>query len=198
VSGRSDSSAQQRDSEVVSSAPSAVAAESTAVVAPSTAPIASRDSTARIRHDVAIRDAESRDSSAVGDSAAIAAEAARAKDAAQSQIRMGVTDYIEALRTRNVARVTTLYQTQSASDERTRKRLIDILKNQTSPLAVSDQKMDSMTIGDAGGSAEFEAKLTWRTAFGAPRTEWVSFHTDFRSSNGRLDMTSCRVTAGLR
>lgn len=188
-----------------SASPSAVAESvaqapvvSPAAVAPSFGDTVTRkDSAALLSREDSIHSA-SRDTAVEVDSARVATETVKATSAARAQIRAGVNDYLRALTSRDTGRVATLYQTGSASDERVKKSLLDLVKAPQARMAVVDQHVDTIEVRGADGWADFKAKLTWRTAFGASRSEWVGFHAVFQPSDRGWVMTSCTVTGGLR
>lgn len=169
-----------------------------AAVAPSSEDTVTRkDSAASPSREDSIRSA-SRDTAVEVDSSRVAAETVKAASAARAQMRTAVNDYLRALTSRDTGRVATLYHTRNASDERVKKSLLDLMRAQQARMAVVDQHVDTIEVRDADGWADFTAKLTWRTAFGASRSEWVGFHAGFQPSDRGWVMISCTVTGGLR
>jgi hypothetical protein len=165
------------------------------VVSPPAQPVARIDSTVSVPRESVSRGDSSRASRTSADSAPRATDAS---NAARAEIRAEVSAYVQTLRSRDVARATTLYQTKSAAEERTKKNLLDLMRDQASRLTVVEDQVDSIGVVGAAGFSDFKAKLTWRTAFGASRSELVSFRAEFESNGGRWAMTSCKVTGGLR
>lgn len=177
------------------SAPVVGTTEPASVVPPPKQPIARTDSTVSVPRESASRVDSTRDARTKADSALLATDAS---NGASAQIRAEVSACVQALRSRDTARVATLYQAKSAAEERTKKNLLDLMRDQASRLTVVEGQVDSIGVLGAAGLSDFKAKLTWRTAFGASRSALVSFRADFESSGGRWNMTSCKVTSGLK
>jgi hypothetical protein len=177
------------------SAPAAGTTEPAPVVSPPTQPIARIDSTVSVPRESVSRGDSTREGRTNADSAPLATDAS---NGARAEIRTQVSAYVQSLRSRDIARATTLYQSKSAAEERTKKNLLDLMRDQASRLTVVEDQVDSIGVVGAVRFADFKAKLTWRTAFGASRSELVSFRAEFESSNGRWKMTSCKVTSGFK
>jgi hypothetical protein len=165
------------------------------VLSPPAQPVARVDSTVSIQREPASRVDSTREARTNSDSAPRATDAT---NGARAAIRTEVSAYVQMLRSRDIARATSLYRTKSAAEERTKKELLDLMRDQASRLTVVEDQVDSIGVIGAVGFSDFKAKLTWRTAFGASRSELVSFRAEFEASNGRWTMTSCNVTGGLR
>ena len=195
ISNSTDSSQAPRTLGTRDSAPAVGAAESAPVVSPPGQPVARIDSTVSVPRESASRLDSTREGRTNSDSATRATDESKG---ARAEIRTEVGAYVQALRSRDIARATTLYQAKSAAEERTKKDLLDLMRDQASRLTVVEDQVDSIGVVGAVGFSDFKAKLTWRTAFGASRSELVSFRAEFESSNGRWTMTSCKVTGGLR
>lgn len=177
------------------SAPTVGTTEPASVVSPPRQPVARTDSTVSLPRESADRRDSTRDGGTKTDSALLATNA---NAGARAEIRTEVSAYVQALRSRDTARVATLYQAKSAAEERTKKNLLELMRDQASRLTVLEGPVDSVGIVGVAGISAFKAKLTWRTAFGASRSDLVSFRAEFESSGGRWSMTSCNVTSGFK
>ena len=60
------------------------------------------------------------------------------------------------------------YQSKNAAEERTKKNLLDLMRDQASRLTVIEGQVDSVGVVGAMGFSVFKAKLTWRTALVGP------------------------------
>jgi eukaryotic-like serine/threonine-protein kinase len=134
------------------------------------------------------------DSAAKRDSAAaLAARAVAEERRAQTQIRAGVAEYIELLRSKQQDRVASLYRPENETDKKNQGKMLRLIRDSAAKLAVREGTIGVPRIAGAEATIDFAVALSWKTAFGASRTQSVTFRAEFEQADDDWRMTRCRV-----
>ena len=111
----------------------------------------------------------------------------------ESEIRHGVEDCYEAVRSKDLRRITELYAPKAVGDEEKLRRLIRILR--TEPWrATVERRVDGVReLGARTAAAEFSFRLTWRDSFGGRLSSHPIFRAEFALDGNDWTMSSCRI-----
>jgi hypothetical protein len=107
-------------------------------------------------------------------------------------IRAGVEQCYEALRSKNVDRVTELYRPVDKSDRQKLNKLTRILRTEEWSAVVGERVDGTRQLG-SGAVAEFSFQLAWKDAFGGRLSSRPVFRAEFARSGNRWEMSSCRI-----
>ena len=98
----------------------------------------------------------------------------------------------DALRSKNVDRVTELYRPVDKSDREKLNKLTRILRTEEWSAVVGERVDGTRQLG-SGAAAEFSFHLAWKDAFGGRLTSRPVFRAEFARSGNRWEMSSCRI-----
>lgn len=102
-----------------------------------------------------------------------------------------INGYLTLIQSRDARRVAGLFSSPTNAE----KDLLTVIRSPESRLRIVEQRIGTPTITGDRASADFSVKMSWKTAFGASRTEWIQFRADFENAGGNWRMTSCRIPA---
>jgi serine/threonine protein kinase/uncharacterized protein YjdB len=109
-------------------------------------------------------------------------------------IRMGVLQCYDALRSKDVARVTHLYRPTKKSDEDKLNKLARILETEEWAAVVGERVDGARQLGSRDAAVTFSFQLVWKDAFGGRLTSRPVFRAEFAKIGYEWEMSSCRIT----
>ena len=112
---------------------------------------------------------------------------------AREQIQGGVDEYLQALRAGDADRISRLFKSTTDADERNERHLVNLMEMRNARLAVAQQQIVVPRILAHGATVEFRAKLTWKTPFGATRSQWIPFLAEFQQTGETWRLTRARI-----
>jgi serine/threonine protein kinase/uncharacterized protein YjdB len=127
-------------------------------------------------------------------SAELAAERQRVIDL----IRAGVDQCYGALRQKDWARLATMYNSASKSDQEKLKKLSRILWTREWDAVVGEREDGPQRVGAATAAMEFSFRLTWKDAFGGRLSSKPVFRAEFARNGSGWGMSSCRIVGSPR
>ncbi len=109
-------------------------------------------------------------------------------------ILAGVEQCYDALRSKDVVRVTELYRPTKKSDDDKLDKLVRILQTEESS-AVVGERIDGARhlLGGARAAMEFGFELVWKDAFGDQLASRPVFRAEFARNGGEWQISSCRM-----
>jgi hypothetical protein len=107
-------------------------------------------------------------------------------------IQEGVQQCYDALRSKNVDRVTELYRPVDKSDREKLNKLTRILRTEEWS-AVVGERVDGIRQLGSRAAAEFSFQLAWKDAFGGRLTSRPAFRAEFARSGNGWEISSCRI-----
>jgi hypothetical protein len=107
-------------------------------------------------------------------------------------IQEGVQQCYDALRSKNVDRVTELYRPVDKSDREKLNKLTRILRTEEWSAVVGERVDGTRQLG-SGAAAEFSFQLGWKDAFGGRLTSRPVFRAEFARSGNGWEISSCRI-----
>jgi Big-like domain-containing protein len=110
-----------------------------------------------------------------------------------NQLLAGVEQCYEALRLKDVARVTDLYQPASRADREKLKKLNRILRTQEWAAEVGKLENGTQRLDADSAAMDFTVRLTWKDAFGGRLSSQPAFRVEFARNGSHLDLSSCRL-----
>ncbi len=116
---------------------------------------------------------------------------------AEAWIEAGVEECYGALQSRDLARLRRLWRPASKADEDKLKRLSRILQTRGWGALVGERVDLAPTIGPESAAMDFRVLLTWRES-SAARTSQLVFRADFSRTDGRWELSSCRIVGSPR
>jgi hypothetical protein len=108
-------------------------------------------------------------------------------------MREGVDQCYGALRQKDWARLTTLYNSANKSDEEKLKKLSRILWTREWAAVVGEREDGPQHVDAANAAMEFSFRLTWKDAFGGRLSSKPVFRAEFARSGNSWSMSSCRI-----
>jgi Bacterial Ig-like domain (group 2) len=105
----------------------------------------------------------------------------------------GVETCYDALRAKDVARVTALYHPDSDNDRENLERLSRILRTEEWSAEVSERVFGQRRIRGDRAAMEFTLRLSWRDAFGGRHSSRPVFRAEFARQDAEWRMGSCRI-----
>jgi hypothetical protein len=111
----------------------------------------------------------------------------------ESRIREGVGRCYDAVRSKNVDRLASLYHPETVADEEKLKRLSRILRTVPWQAAVGKRVDGAREMSARTAAAEFSFRLTWRDAFGGRLFSQPIFRAEFALDGDTWAMSSCRI-----
>jgi hypothetical protein len=119
--------------------------------------------------------------------------------AAADALRMAVDLCMEALRTKNSARLEQFYAAGSNEERSARASLV---RWSRAPSATAESSGSAQAVGPvvdaASATTEFGVRLAWRSAFGGNRSVDVPFRVHLTNQGGQWQMASCRMAQAVR
>jgi hypothetical protein len=107
---------------------------------------------------------------------------------------MGVLQCYDALRSKDVARVTQLYRPTKKSDEDKLNKLARILETEEWAAVVGERVDGARQLGSRDAAVTFSFQLVWKDAFGGRLTSRPVFRAEFAKIGYEWEMSSCRIT----
>ena len=105
----------------------------------------------------------------------------------------GVQECYDALRSKNVARVTALYRPATASDTDKLAKLTRILRTGEWDAVVGERIDGARHLDRARPAADFSFQLVWKDAFGGRLSSRPVFRVELDRSGDGWDFSSCRI-----
>jgi hypothetical protein len=111
----------------------------------------------------------------------------------ESRIRDGVSRCYDAVRSKNLDRLASMYHPETESDEDKLKRLSRILRTEPWQATVGKRVDGARELEGRTAAAEFSFRLTWRDAFGGRLVSQPIFRAEFARSDKGWTLSSCRI-----
>jgi serine/threonine-protein kinase len=111
----------------------------------------------------------------------------------ESNIRDGVNRCYDAVRSKNLERLASIYHPETVADEEKLKRLSRILRTVPWQAAVGRRVDGARELGSRTAAAEFSFRLTWRDALGGRLFSQPIFRAEFARSDEGWKLSSCRI-----
>jgi hypothetical protein len=111
----------------------------------------------------------------------------------ESRMRDGVDDCYQAVRSKDLERLTRMYHPKSYGDDEKLRRLIRILRTEPWKATVGKRVDGIREMGAKAAAAEFSFRLTWRDALGGRLTSQPIFRAEFARDTNGWSMSSCRI-----
>ena len=111
----------------------------------------------------------------------------------ESKIRQGVDDCYGALRSKDVERVTRMYQPKTYADEDKLTRLVRILRTEPWKANVGRRVDGAREMSATAGAAEFSFPLAWTGMHGGRLRSQPIFRAEFSRSGDVWTLSSCRI-----
>jgi serine/threonine protein kinase len=108
-------------------------------------------------------------------------------------ILRGVQQCYDALRSKNVARVSELYQPTKKSDVHQLNKLTRILRTEEWRAVVGERIDGTRQLGTKAAAMEFSFQLVWKDAFGGRLTSRPVFRAEFAKNGNEWEISSCRI-----
>ena len=108
-------------------------------------------------------------------------------------ILRGVHQCYDALRSKDVARLTALYRPAKKSDEEKLNKLTRILQTEEWSAVVGERVDSPSGPGTESTAKEFSFQLVWKDAFGGRLTSRPVFRAEFAKSGDDWEISSCRI-----
>ena len=115
------------------------------------------------------------------------------RQALELRIRNGAGQCYDALKAKDVARITEMYRPATKSDEEKLKRLSRILRTGEWDAVVGQRLDGARQIGTDRATAEFSVHLAWKDAFGGRLSSDPVFRVEFARDGSRWELSSCRI-----
>jgi hypothetical protein len=111
----------------------------------------------------------------------------------EAAMKTGVQQCYNALRSKNVTRVSQLYRPATRSDEDKLNKLNRILQTEEWSAVVGERVDGARQLGKANAAAEFSFQLVWKDAFGGRLTSRPVFRAEFANNGDAWEISSCRI-----
>ena len=111
----------------------------------------------------------------------------------ESRMRQGVDECYGAIRSKDVERVTRMYQPKSYADEDKLTRLVRILRTEPWKAAVGKRVDGARELSATAAAAEFSFRLGWTGMHGGRLRSQPIFRAEFSRSGEDWTMSSCRI-----
>ncbi len=108
-------------------------------------------------------------------------------------MRQGVDDCYGALRSKDVERVTRMYQPKTYADEDKLTRLVRILRTEPWKANVGRRVDGAREMSATAGAAEFSFPLAWTGMHGGRLRSQPIFRAEFSRSGDVWTLSSCRI-----
>jgi serine/threonine-protein kinase len=99
----------------------------------------------------------------------------------------------EAVRTKDIARVTQMYRPATRSDQDQLKKLSRILRTPEWQADVSERVDGAPQVGEEAAAMEFSLQLRWKDATGRVLTSRPLFRAEFGKHRSEWELSSCRI-----
>lgn len=110
-----------------------------------------------------------------------------------SRMREGVERCYDAVRTKKLDRVASIYHPETVADEEKLRRLLRILRTEPWQAVVGKRTDGAKEMNPRAAAAEFSFRLTWRDAFGGRLFSHPIFRAEFGRNPDGWTMSSCRI-----
>ncbi len=111
----------------------------------------------------------------------------------EAMIISQVEQCYEAIRTKDIARVTELYRPATRSDQDQLNKLSRILRTPEWKAVVSERVDGAPQFGEEAAAMEFSLKLSWKDSGGRPLTSRPLFRAEFGRHRSEWELSSCRI-----
>jgi len=108
-------------------------------------------------------------------------------------VNEAVRAYVAALGAHDQQRIASLYQATTAVDRKNLRNLLALVRSGTARLTATAGRVFEPEAVPNGAAATFQARLSWKTPFGASRGETVAFRARFERAGGEWQMTACTI-----
>ena len=105
----------------------------------------------------------------------------------------GVQECYDALRSKDIARVTELYGATTKSDEDKLSKLTRILKTEEWGAVVGERVNGVRQHGTGAAAMEFGFELVWKDGYGGRLTSRPVFRAEFTRNGDRWQISRCRM-----
>jgi hypothetical protein len=99
----------------------------------------------------------------------------------------------EAIRSKDVARVTELYRPMKKSDEQKLNKLTRVLRTEEWGAVVGKRVDGARELGPQAAAMEFSFGLVWKDAFGGRLNSQPVFRAEFAKQGNEWEISSCRM-----
>jgi serine/threonine protein kinase/uncharacterized protein YjdB len=111
----------------------------------------------------------------------------------EAMIISQVEQCYEAIRTKDIARVTEMYRPATRSDQDQLNKLSRILRTPESKAVVSERVDGAPQVGEEAAAMEFSLKLSWKDPGGRVLTSRPLFRAEFGRHRSEWALSSCRI-----
>jgi hypothetical protein len=111
----------------------------------------------------------------------------------ESRIREGMGRCYDAVRSKNLDRLASMYHPETVADEDKLRRLSRILRTEPWQAAVGKRVDGVRELEGRTAAAEFSFRLTWRDAFGGRLVSQPIFRAEFARNDEGWTLSSCRI-----
>jgi eukaryotic-like serine/threonine-protein kinase len=111
----------------------------------------------------------------------------------EAMIVSQVEQCYEAIRTKDISRVTEMYRPATRSDQDQLKKLSRILRTPEWKAVVSERVDGAPQVGEEAAAMEFSLKLSWKDFNGRLLTSRPLFRAEFGKHRSEWELSSCRI-----
>jgi hypothetical protein len=111
----------------------------------------------------------------------------------EAMIISQVEQCYEAIRTKDIARVTEMYRPATRSDQDQLNKLSRILRTPEWKAVVSERVDGAPQVGEEAAAMEFSLKLSWKDPGGRVLTSRPLFRAEFGRHRSEWALSSCRI-----
>jgi eukaryotic-like serine/threonine-protein kinase len=111
----------------------------------------------------------------------------------EAMIVSQVEQCYEAIRTKDIARMTEMYRPATRSDQDQLKKLSRILRTPEWKAVVSERVDGAPQVGDEAAAMEFSLTLSWKDSNGRLLTSRPLFRAEFGKHRSEWELSSCRI-----
>jgi len=111
----------------------------------------------------------------------------------EAMIVSQVEQCYEAIRTKDIGRMTEMYRPATRSDQDQLKKLSQILRTPEWKAVVSERVDGAPQVGEEAAAMEFSLKLSWKDATGRLLTSRPLFRAEFGKHRSEWELSSCRI-----
>jgi hypothetical protein len=111
----------------------------------------------------------------------------------EAGVLTGVQECYDALRSKDVARVTELYRPTTKSDKEKLNKLTRILRTEEWSAVVGERVDGTRQLDGARPKMEFRFQLVWKDAFGGRLSSRPVFRAEFARNGNEWQISSCRI-----
>jgi hypothetical protein len=119
--------------------------------------------------------------------------AAVGREQLEAMIISQVEQCYEAIRTKDIARVTEMYRPATRSDQDQLNKLSRILRTPEWKAVVSERVDGAPQVGEEAAAMEFSLKLSWKDPSGRVLTSRPLFRAEFGRHRSEWALSSCRI-----